>query len=81
MFSHDFIFMSIICALLILSVNDHVIYMFFMKYIFFIPYLKDFVLVFKFFLKLVRILHYGRVFQTYYIFKLIFENPYPFKGG
>ena len=26
--------------------------------------------------KLVRILHYGNDFQTYYIFKFIFENPY-----
>ena len=23
---------------------------------------------------------YGRVFQIYYIFKLFFENPYPFQG-
>ena len=37
--------------------GDHVIFMFHEKYFYFIPYLKDFVLVFKFFIKLVRILH------------------------
>ena len=43
----------------------------------FIPYLKDFVLVYKFSIKLVRILHFGRVFKyAKLIFKLIFENPY-----
>jgi len=43
----------------------------------FIPFLKDFVLVYKFFIKLVRILHFGRVFKfAKLILKLIFENPY-----
>jgi len=43
----------------------------------FIPYLKDFVLVYKFSMELVCILHFGRVFKyAKLIFKLIFENPY-----
>ena len=47
------------------------------KYFCFIPYLKDFVLVNKFFhLTSCGILCYGRDFQTYYTFKPIFENPY-----
>jgi len=46
------------------------------KQVCFIPYLKDFVLVYKFFhLTSCYILRFGRVFQTYFMFKPIFENP------
>jgi len=54
--------------------SDLVIFMFHEKSIHFI--LKDFTLVFKNFHKLVHILHFGSCFQTYYILKSIFENPY-----
>ena len=47
------------------------------KILCFIPYLKDCVLVNKFFhLTSCDILHYGSDFQTYFNFKSIFENPY-----
>ena len=63
--------------------SDHVIYMYFMKYNFvFIPYLKDFVLVYKFFhITSCGILRYGRSFQAYYIFQTYFWKPLPSKGG
>ena len=58
--------------------SDHVIYIVsWKKYFCFIPCLKDFVLVNKFFhLTSYGILHFGRDFQTSHIFKSIFENPY-----
>ena len=47
----------------------------------FIPYLKDFVLVCKIILKLVHILHFGRVFKLVkIIFKSYFWKPLPSKG-
>jgi len=76
-----FVFMSHIYASLNLSVGYHVSFMFHEKYFWCIPCLKDFVLVNKFFhLTSCGILRYGRVFQTYYIFKSIFEKPLPSKG-
>ena len=48
----------------------------------FIPYLKDFVLVNKISHLTSSYSSFGRVFQTYYIFKPIFENPYlPWENG
>jgi len=55
LFSHDIIFMSLIFALYSLSVDDCVIFKFSWIYSYFIPYLKDFVLVFKIIIKLVAL--------------------------
>ena len=77
MFSHDFVFMSLICALYILSVNCWAIFMFSWIYTCFIPYLKDLGLVFKIIIKLARILHFGRVFKhVKIILKSYFWKPY-----
>ena len=81
MFTHDLFswdYMSFYCYL---SVDDHVIFMFSWIHSCFIPNLKDFILVFKIIIKLVRILHFSRVFQTCYIFKSYFWKPLPFKDG
>ena len=65
-----------------MSVDDRVTYMFFMDIFLFYSLLEGFLLVFKFFIKLVCILYFGKVFKyAKPIFKLIFENPYPLKGG
>ena len=77
-----FIFMRLYELYCYLSVDDCVIVIFHGLYSCFILYWKDFVLVFKFIIKLLHILHYGRVFKyAKKNFKLIFENTYPFKGG
>ena len=56
------------------------LHVFYGIYFCFIPYLKDFVLVYKFFIKLVRILHCGRVFQQT-IFSNLFLKTLPITGG
>jgi len=65
-----------------LSVDDRVIFIFSWIHSCFIPYLKDFVLIYKIIIKLVRILQIGRVFKPVEIFSSpIFENLYQPKGG
>ena len=77
-----FVFMSHIYTSLNLSVGYHVNFMFHEKYFCFIPYLKDFVLVYKIsHLTSCEIFRYGRVFQIYFIFQTYFWKPLPFKGG
>ena len=73
-----FIFMRLWYGLYGLWVfSDHVIYMCFMKNNFvFVPCLKDFVLVNKISHLTSSYSSYGRDFQTYSIFKPIFENSY-----
>ena len=58
-----------------MSVDYFVNFMFSWKIILFYSFLEGFRTSLQFSIKLVRILLYGRVFQTYYIFKPIFENP------
>ena len=81
MFSHGFVFMSTICTNLDFECfGDHVIYIVSWNIILFYSLLEGFRTSYTFFIKLVRILHYGRAFQTYYIFKLIFWKPLPIQG-
>ena len=76
LFSHDFVFMSMIWALWTLSVGYHVSFMFHEKHFCFIPYLKDFVLVYKFFhLTSCGILRYGRVFKHILFSNLFLKTP------
>ena len=70
-----FVSMSHIHASLTLSVGYHMDFLFHEKQFCFIPYLKDFVLVNKISHLTSLYSSYGRDFQTYSIFKPIFENP------
>ena len=69
--SHDCVFMSMIWALWTLSVfNDHVIYIASWQIFCFIPYLKDFVLVYKFF----YITSYGILHMVEFFKQSLFSN-------
>ena len=76
MFSHDFIVMSIICAIQTLSV-DYVIFMSWNIFLFY-SLLERFCTSFQVYHKTSCVfLHFGRVFNyAKIIFKLIFQNPF-----
>ena len=72
-----FWFMSLYEFYRFLSIDFLVVFIYYGIYICFIPFLKDFVLVFKIIIKLVSYSSIGRVFKyVKRVSNLIFENPY-----
>ena len=80
MFTHYIILWVLCWAFYILSVN-FVLNACFMNYMTWFHVLKNLSLVISNYFKLVRILYFGRVFQTCYIFKSYFWKLLPNKGG
>ena len=77
-FTHDFCFMRLYELYYYLSVDDRVIFIFSWIHSCFIPYLKDFVLVYKIIIKLVAL--FFILVEFFKLYQILFLKTPNFKG-